>query len=384
MNETQSVFNLDFELQIPRINGTALSEFWFNFILLNIIFLIISRRKNSHQIYYSSWWLVVFFCLVAFWDTDYFSFARIFYEEIEDFRDPLYKYISTVCFGSYIIFRFIIWGGALYLVYRTSLRLNLEENRFIFIFTIFFLLTFSYARVSLAMALYYYGLSLLIVSKKQEIKYVKFICVVVIFLIAFWAHRSILLPIILTPLIYINLTKRKIIIILLALPILFSGIKLILGNIIAGVFFASDNSFTESAVGYASSQISVEFNWKWELITTLRYYSFYLGMLLILWRCFFKNLECEIPKYIKQIITITLAIMILAVGILIIANNSVLGMWTIGYRYLYMTGIPICFTLSYLNQKKIISNKDVKMILLLPLLYAELFILGKIITLEFL
>ncbi|MDE6091223.1 MAG: EpsG family protein [Duncaniella sp.] len=383
MGETQSVFNWDFNLHIPRVNGTALSEFWFNFILINIIFFLLYNWRGAKQIHYSSWWLVVFFCLVAFWDTDYFSFARIFYEEIEEFRDPIYKYISSVCFGSYIIFRFIIWGGALYLVYRTSVRLKLNRNKFIYIFAVFFLLTFSYARVSLAMALYYYGLSLLIISDRRS-KLSRIMYVGIIFIIAFWAHRSILLPILLTPLIYIHLTRRKILLTLIILPVFFIGIKYILGNIIEGVLLIGESAFTESAVGYASSQITMEFNWKWEIITTLRYYSFYLSMLIILWKCYFKKITIEIPKHIQQLITITTAIMIIAVAILIIANNNLLGLWVIGYRYLYMTGIPICLILSYLNQRKLISNKQLNWILLLPFLYSELFILGKIITMQFL
>ena len=383
MGETQSVFNWDFNLHIPRVNGTALSEFWFNFILINIIFFLLYNWRGAKQIHYSSWWLVVFFCLVAFWDTDYFSFARIFYEEIEEFRDPIYKYISSVCFGSYIIFRFIIWGGALYLVYRTSVRLKLNRNKFIYIFAVFFLLTFSYARVSLAMALYYYGLSLLIISDRRS-KLSRIMYVGIIFIIAFWAHRSILLPILLTPLIYIHLTRRKILLTLIILPVFFIGIKYILGNIIEGVLLIGESAFTESAVGYASSQITMEFNWKWEIITTLRYYSFYLSMLIILWKCYFKKITIEIPKHIQQLITITTAIMIIAVAILIIANNNLLGLWVIGYRYLYMTGIPTCLILSYLNQRKLISNKQLNWILLLPFLYSELFILGKIITMQFL
>lgn len=383
MDNTQSAFNLDFDLHLPRVHGIALSEFWFNFILLNIIYIILFHRKEDNYPYKSSWWWIVIFCLYAFWDTDYFSFAHKFYEGFENYRDPLYEYISYISFGSYLIFRFIIWGGALYLVYKSSLRLGIEGNRFIYIFAVFFLLTFSYARVSLAMALYYYGISLLIVSRENERKFAKILWVCMLFLLAFWAHRSILLPIILTPLIFINLTRKKVIITLIILPFLFFGVKFVLGNIIAGVYFErGDSPFADSAVGYASSKIKVEFNWKWKLITTLRYYSFYFGMVMILWKIFFKNLTITIPKYIKQLTTITLAIMIIAVSILIIGNNNLEGLWVIGYRYLYMTGIPLCLIVSYLYQENIISNKQLNWILLLPLLYGELFLMGKIMTLQ--
>ena len=61
-----------------------------------------------------------------------------------------------------------------------------------------------------------------------------------------------------------------------------------------------------------------------------------------------------------------------------------LGLWVIGYRYLYMTGIPICIIITYMYQTKLLSDKALKFILLPSLLYAELFIFGKILTLQFL
>lgn len=381
MNDMPSAFNWDFDLHVPRYSGTALSEFWFNFLIMNIIFLLVSRYKFHSQEKKGLWFALLLFCLYAFWDTDYFSFARVFYEGLEDFRDPIYQYIAKISFGSYIVFRFWIWGGAILLVRDTAKRFKLNENNFCFVFTVFFLLTFSYARVSLGMALYFWGLSFLLI--KDRAFFYRFLKVVVSFIFAYWAHRSMLVIILLTPLAFIKLTKKKIVFLAVLLPFIILSIQIVLGNIIAGTLLSGENEFSQSALGYAQSAIEVSFNWKWELITTLRYWSFYIALIYILYIFFIKNKWKDCTSEIRSLLTLTLFIIIIAVTILVIAGNKILGLWVVGYRYLYMSGIPLCIIMSYLYQKNIFNKRELRLLLLFPFFYAELFILGKILTMQF-
>lgn len=377
-----SAFNWDFDLHLPRYTGTSLSEYWFNFILMNIVFFVVYQRKDSKQQRKISWLLVILFLLYAFWDTDYFSFARTFYEGLDDFRDPIYQYISNLSFNSYLIFRLWIWGGGLYITYLTAKKLNLNPNTFLYVFTIFFLLTFSYARVSLGMALYFYGLSFLIIPHSNILK--KYIAVFILFFLAFLAHRSILILIVLAPVSLVKLTKKRLILIILLSPIVIFATKYILGSIIAGALLAGNNSeFAKSAHGYAASKIQMTFNWKWELITTLRYYSFYVSIAFALWKFYFSKDSIKPSRDISKYLTISFFIILIAVTILCVAGNQIMGLWIIGYRYLYMAGIPLCFIITYLYQNRFITNKVLSRLLLLPFLYSELFMIGKIITLQF-
>lgn len=381
MNDMPSAFNWDFDLHVPRYSGTALSEFWFNFLIMNIIFLLVSRYKFHSQEKKGLWFALLLFCLYAFWNTDYFSFARVFYEGLEDFRDPIYQYIAKISFGSYIVFRFWIWGGAILLVRDTAKRFKLNENNFCFVFTVFFLLTFSYARVSLGMALYFWGLSFLLI--KDRAFFYRFLKVFVSFIFAYWAHRSMLVIILLTPLAFIKLTKKKIVFLAVLLPFIILSIQIVLGNIIVGTLLSGENEFSQSALGYAQSAIEVSFNWKWELITTLRYWSFYIALIYILYIFFIKNKWKDCASEIRSLLTLTLFIIIIAVTILVIAGNKILGLWVVGYRYLYMSGIPLCIIMSYLYQKNIFNKRELRLLLLFPFFYAELFILGKILTMQF-
>lgn len=250
-----------------------------------------------------------------------------------------------------------------------------------YIFTIFFMLTFSYARVSLGMALYFFGLSYLIIREGNIVK--RLIIIVCSFLLAYMAHRSMLLPIIIAPLSLLKLTKRKIILIACLSPFIIVVIKYALSTIVLDILAGSSSEFAKSTQGYISSRITVKFNWKWELITTLRYWSFYIALLYALWIFFFKRSIENHSTEIRSLLTITLFIEIIAVAILIIGGNELQGLWVIGYRYLYMAGIPLCLILTHMYQNRLLSNKNLNRILLFPLLYAELFILGKIITIQF-
>lgn len=379
---SKSAFNWNFDLNIPRPDGTSLSEFWFCLILMNAVFLIAYLLKDSKTTRKLSWCSVVLFCLYAFWDTDYFSFGRTFYKGFEDFRDPIYYYISLFSFGSYIIFRLYVWGGGLLLAYLTAKRLNLNENIFIYVFAVFFMLTFSYARVSLGMAFYFYGLSFLIINKGYFPT--RILIALALFALAFSAHRSILVLIALSPLAFFKLTKKKVIIILLAMPFVIMGVKYVLGGIISGYLLADNSSeFAKSAHGYAASKIQVSFNWKWELITTLRYYSFYVALGYAIWRLYFRKNDKVCSEAISRYLTLTLFIVLIAITILGIGGNQMQGLWVIGYRYLYMAGIPLCLIITYMYQNRFCSSKVMNRLLLLPFLYGELFMIGKIITLQF-
>lgn len=374
-----SVFNLSFDLQVPRYTGVALSEFWFNLILMNLIFVLVYIYRRKRYPMYITWTSFLFFCLFAFWDTDYFSFANTFYNGLDDFRDIIYKYFSYISFGSYILFRLYIWGIATLLVYKTSLRFGLNTNIMCFVFTLFFMLTFSYARASLGMAFFFYGLSFLIVPKGNVIN--RFLTIAFSFFLAYCSHRSLAVLVGLSPLSLITLSKRKAILLLLSFPIIIVVIKIVFSGIAAG-YLGNDNEFAAAAQGYSSNSVELQFNWKWRIITTLRYYSLYLANVVLIWYFIFKE-NVKIPIGISRLLTFTTLIVLMSIAILSIPSGINLGLWVIGYRYLYMTGIPFCILLAFSRQNGIIPNNAYRFLLIMAVLYGELFIIGKIITLQY-
>ena len=381
-SDNKSVFNLEFNMHEYH-HIVTLSEFWFVFIFINIVMfvgILIKRKKEQYGIY---WSLIVLFCLFSIWEWDYFMLANAFYKGFKDFRDILYPYLTYVSFGSYIILRLWIWGTATLLVYLTGKRFHVNTNILFFVFTTFFLLTFSYARASLGMALYFYGLSFFIIKDKNGI--IRLIIIAICFFLSYCAHRSLLILIAISPFCLFKPTKRSLVLILIFIPIFIIVIKTILAQIMNGLLFDNTSSFAVSASKYTQLESIFNFNWKWALINHLRNWSFYVSLVFIIYKLYFSKTKIIISNAIKSLVSICIIIEILAITIIVLAGNEFLGLWIVGYRYLYMCGIPLCILATYSYCNKIITPKELIFIIILPaLLYMELFLGGKILTLQFL
>ena len=353
-------------------------EYIFNFILMNVIFLFAYYNRNNRQSRTITWMLVVVFLLFAYWDTDYFSFRKLFYTSLEDFRDPLYYYLSLVSFDSYAIFRLIIWGTALLLYKKASDRYGIAPNISIYVFVIFFLLTFSYARVSLGMAMYFYGLSFLIKPHPTN-RFWGFVWSMLFICGSYFGHRSMLVLIALTPLVALPLNKKTLIGLTLV-GITTSGLAAtLLTDIISGSLALGDNigAAGEAAEQYANIEIEMEYNWKFSLMRNLRFCSIYIAMAFIAWKLSFSKLSTEVAPEMRRLATISYAILLFSVSFLMMPSW---GADVIGYRYLYMMGLPLCTLIAYLASKGFISKKVLSILLLLAFLYAEGFIFGKILS----
>lgn len=318
--------------------------------------------------------MVLIFCLFAFWDTDFFTFRRGFYTNFVSAKDPLYEQIASFAFDSYTLFRFLVWGVALYIYRCICKRFELSYNISIYIFTFFFLLTFSYARVSLAMVCFFYGLSFMIKPDCNSISRRAFI-IVIFFLLAFWAHRSILVLILISPISLIPLTKKWLYLLLLIIPVFVFVL-----NITVEHFLAAESvtgTFSSSAQHYVKLKTEMNFNWKYSLMIYLRNSSFYIAVCFLIWKFVIQNMG-NADCYVYKLLTITFVMLIISSSFFIISSSVSFGLFIIGYRYLYMLGIPLCILLTYAYENNYCSKRSINWILIPSLLYSEGFILGKI------
>lgn len=366
------------DLELLLQHEATQNQYIFNFVLMNIIFLFSYLFRKNKRVVPLVWVLIAVFLLFAYWGADYFSFRETFYTSLKGFRDPLYYYISLISFNSYTIFRFIIWGSALFLFYKTLKRLKLSLNYSAFIFCVFFLLTFSYARVSLGMAMYFYGVSrLLVVNHKNRIMD---LIVGMLFIIgSYWGHRSMLVPILMTPILFVELNKKTVYL-FIAIGVVFSGLATVLLSGFASEEIVMDSQlsgFGEAATKYASNEAVLEYNWKFMLTNNLRNYSFIILMVYFVWRTVFSKRSIQIDPSIKRLLSLCCCILIVALSFMSIPGA---GSSIIGYRYLYMLGIPLCLILSYMTTNGLCKFRTMFLLLLPALLYSEGFILGKILS----
>lgn len=357
----------------------TLEEYIYCFVLLNICYFggfVFRKNKTATSI---GWICVFLFSLTSYYDSDYFEYWESFDRYVNgkdlELKESFYLFFYSISLDSYLLFRTYVWGTALFLFYKTTKLYNLKCNPAIYIFILFFIMKFSYARASLGMAIFYYGLSYLLVKKRKLPTIIKGI---IFILASFAAHRSMALLILLSPLIFFKLNRKILFIVLLSIPITSTIISLIFEDLANGMTILSDNgmfeNFNKSAISYANMASEVEYNWKFMLVRYLGFSAYYL--------CFF----CIILLYIKNrkalgsdSALVVFVLVLLSISIILLLSNT-LGSSIIGYRILFMTSIPICIMLTTLYTNGSINNLKLILITMPAVLSNEGFLLGKIIS----
>lgn len=360
---------------------TTLGQFWFNLLLLNLCIVVSYIQVKKNRTSNAPWWLMLVFCLFAFWDIDYFGMYYGFLNMIEygeGSRDVLYPWFVKGSFGFYTVYRLYIWGIAELLLYKTVKLLGLNRNLTIYVMIMNFMLLFSYARASLGMCFYFYGLTFYAVSERKGKLLVMLIC----FLFAFFAHRSMLILVLLTPLFYVKLNSRRLLLFFIVFFVLLIPFARYYVHYSASMDVENTgdmmNSFYSSAQKYSLlvGSNSGRNNWKFELIIQLRNISIFLGTVICTLIILRRNRSVSV--YMNRLIMLTIGILLTAVTFLI---QNTFGSWIIGYRILYMAGIPIVLMLSYLYENGLCSWKTLHWVFLPSLLFQEGFMIGKIISL---
>ena len=356
----------------PGTNSIILS-----LILLNLALLFVYRgiRNNKGQ----GWSLmaIVLFCVFAFWNSDYSSYMfRFFYFGPKDYEEPFYYYLTKLSFNNYYIYRFLIWGLATTFMYLAIKRFDIDRNISLFIFTIFFLMTFSYARSSLAMSSYVFGISFFIVGDK---KFKNFFLGSVFVILSYFFHRSFLPIIALAPFLAVPLNRKTLFLIIAAIPLLFYIVNYYFGSIVGEQLLSGDyfDAFNNAVNKYTGRDVErLEYNWKFQLVNNLRNYSFYVAIVLLLY-VYIKNRNLYIiDRRVEK--CLLLSSLIIVLGSLFFFDPDRF-LHIVGYRYLYISGLPLIMATSILYEDGILSDKQLFIILIMPFLYSEGFLIGKLI-----
>lgn len=116
--------------------------------------------------------LTVVFCLFSFWGKDWFGYYDYFKRIQSGYEvsslENIYNWLGANLCPNYIVFRLFIWGSALYFFFQTVKKLKVNADLALFFFCSIYLIWFSYARASLAMAVMFFGYSLLIQSGNRR------------------------------------------------------------------------------------------------------------------------------------------------------------------------------------------------------------------------
>lgn len=168
-------------------------------ILIAIFYLlkpsyILKKDVMPNSIFGLSLFLVLCFCLFSLWGGDWIHYYQIFNKITSNpyyvsHMEDVYVFLVRYCSYDYLIFRLILWGSALYLVWMTIKEIGLHQQLTWFIFSLLFLPIFSYARVSLSVAMMFFG-AVFFVNNYEQRKYWSAIIGLILICISFYFHKS--------------------------------------------------------------------------------------------------------------------------------------------------------------------------------------------------
>lgn len=184
---------------------------WFEFlyyILYVIIFFFIIRRCNRDSFYNKfNNGQGLFFCLIFticacfyFMGGDYYSYLRYVQKASSKINESgievFYQKLAYWCQGNNDLFRIIIWGSAIFLVWISAIKVKSNSLLTLSILFLLFYDIFCYARASLAMATYFFGICLMVSSDKLSLQK---LLGLIIMASSVYLHRSMLIIVIITP-----------------------------------------------------------------------------------------------------------------------------------------------------------------------------------------
>lgn len=195
-------------------------------------------EKNKRTIIF---YYCFIFCIFSTFDGDWYHYKFIVENYFTIYKnnthiEPLYCYIiENLTFGSYFMFRVIVWGSGLFILKKSYKRMHINDNIGWFIFMLFSFIHFSYVRVSLGLSILFYGYTFIVnpIFKKKIISV--FLGTIIMFLSVFF-HKSMFIPIILAFISFIPFTKIEFIISLILYPLICKYAE----DYIVGYVFSSD------------------------------------------------------------------------------------------------------------------------------------------------
>ena len=318
------------------------------YLYLSFSSLLFIKKKGT---IFLTWLLIVAFCVFSYFAGDWFNYKVLLPYITSDYKDPIYYYFAVFVKRDYLLFRLLIWGIATFLVYLTSWKLNLRKNITAFIFIWTFLPTFCYARASLAMASYFCGLSF-IVSKSKYSKIIELIIGISLIFLSFLFHRSFLPVIVVTPLVFVKINRKIVILLVLLFPYILKLLNLVLNMMMDELVIEGEEfeSFSITAQSYAK-QSQRTFNWKYMLVSNLKYIGFYIVFIYLLWKTKISKHKIELPIYIDRLFSIEIIIIVVSTAFFYLSIASGISD-VLSYRYLFISGIPSVLILTHLIQTR--------------------------------
>lgn len=324
---------------------------------------VLPQFRNKRPSDVSKWFILYFALFAVFYciNADYFRYRDWIYGRDFTFwtKEQVYVHIILFCRSlpfdyPFEAFRFIVWGGAVlivYLIYQMYREQVLPGLALLFLF-VFYSSTFCYARASLAMAVYFFGIALYLLYKQPLIKLLG----IGIAISSYLFHHEMLIGIVVLPCLLVPLERKKLsilsIVLVIAVAIIFSQVSSI-QELIDTVFDSDELSEKVESINNKEQRA-------FRLSTLIGYLCYYYPLYLIT-RLFWKK---NVPSSLMGMYRISFAIVMGSVALMIITGLR--SIYT--YRVLYIAMIPMSLLICYCNDNRDFKKRQLLIMLMLALL----------------
>lgn len=330
------------------------------FINLVLLFAVYIFQKRALRMPYvvsslnrrASIIIMFVFTIFSFWGSDWFHYLESYPELCLGNRghmEDVYVWIAQHLSVGYLSFRFVIWGTGLVFLLLTIERLPLKKDLIILFFGSFWIIWFSYARVSLGLAICFWGLA--VFYNPYRNKTLSRIIAILAISISYIFHKSIFVLIIGVVLTMLSLRlKPKVffLMVLISIPLIFMFINSNISN-----FFMldadSDTSGVEQSIYFGQRYLEYGQNSNRvrgvgeRFLTILRAIPYYLifiqNVLMIL-----KHNNNTESKILQSFIRLYIILVVLST--LFLVNSSIYST-TMYVRFLRFAAFPSAVLMAY-------------------------------------
>ena len=257
--------------------------------LLMIAFLFLLERKGLGEPYIFRPWrrfLMIFtsflFCLFSFCCVDWFHYAEMYINLVymDGFNTSLeyvYYLIANYLSPNYLVFRAIIWGGALFLLCLLFRHVSVRGDLLLVIFCALWLIDFGYGRVVLAYTIMYLGGSVLIKPVKDK-RLLSLMFGGALLVISLFFHKSAFFGVAMVILAIFPrlLNKRTFVLIMILYPFVLLLVQLLLIQFMDSAVDASERSSSSTAGQFYLNDDTTEIGPAYLLQMVLRSLPYYM------------------------------------------------------------------------------------------------------------
>lgn len=360
------------------INFAQGSTFGMNLycFLLYCFLLLISLKGNVTNLYMQEnnksrttllFCGLLLFALTSFVGADFFHY----YDFMNEYRgqvfgdqetglEAFYQYLISYIDGNYFLFRLVIWGGSLIFITRTVRMFGVSLYHTLFLILAGFIITFSYARATLAMAVFSLGVVLVSLASEEKIKTRMFHTILgfAIMACSLYFHRSMLAVLALSFCwLFMPWKKQMTRFSLLLFPILVVICSFIMRTAFEELFVVAnavdDESGTLTRAEYYAEQEMEVSNVNGLIRLAFHYAAFYVPFIIIGATTSSKSIVEQMSKRSIWLYQIMFLIIIFATSFLFMEAD----MRTLHDRYLYMSFIPMTMLIAYMKDSGLLKRE---------------------------